>query len=80
MNQMQQQTADFGVKIQKDDIVKFELDGDVKKLTGKSGELYQTRSVILAMGASPRKVGFPGEEEFRGARRGLLLNLRRRAV
>ena len=66
MNQMQQQTADFGVKIQKDDIVKFELDGDVKKLTGKSGELYQTRSVILAMGASPRKVGFPGEAEFRG--------------
>lgn len=30
MNQMQQQTADFGVPIQKDDIVKFELEGDVK--------------------------------------------------
>lgn len=66
MHQMQQQTQDFGVAIKKDRIVKFDLDGDVKILTGESGHQYQTRSVIIATGASPRHAGFIGEDEFRG--------------
>lgn len=66
MHQMQQQTQDFGVAIKKDRIVKFDLDGEVKTLTGESGHQYQTRSVIIATGASPRHAGFVGEDEFRG--------------
>lgn len=66
MNKMQQQVADFGVKIDHDQVTKFDFDGDVKKLTTKSGKTYLARAVIIATGANPRKVGFKGEDEFRG--------------
>lgn len=66
MNQMQRQVADFGVTIKHDQIIKYDVDGEVKNLTGKSGQTYQARSVIIATGANPRKVGFPGEDKFRG--------------
>lgn len=66
MNQMQRQVADFGVTIKHDQIEKYDLGDEVKTLTGQSGQTYQARSVIIATGASPRKVGFPGEDEFRG--------------
>lgn len=66
MNQMQSQVVDFGVKISHDQIVKLDLDHDVKTLTGQSGTQYQSRAVIIATGAKPRKAGFKGEDEFRG--------------
>ena len=66
MNQMQRQVTDFGVAIKHDQIEKYDVTGEVKTLTGKSGQTYQARSVIIATGANPRKVGFPGEDEFRG--------------
>lgn len=66
MNQMQTQVTDFGVQIQHDQVVKYDLDHDVKVLTGNSGHEYHARSIIIATGAHPRKVGFPGEDQFRG--------------
>lgn len=66
MNQMQRQVTDFGVAIKHDQIEKYDVTGEVKTLTGKSGQTYQARSVIIATGANPRKVGFSGEDEFRG--------------
>lgn len=66
MNQMQKQVTDFGVKIAHDQVEKYQVDGEVKVLVGKSGKEYHARSVIIATGAKPRKVGFPGEDEFRG--------------
>lgn len=66
MNQLQQQVTAFGVQINHDQVVDFDLDGDIKTLVGKSGQKYQARSIIIATGANPKKVGFPGENEFRG--------------
>lgn len=66
MNQMQKQVTDFGVEIKHDAIEQFDIQGEVKTLVGKSGQTYQARSVIIATGANPKKVGFPGENEFRG--------------
>ncbi|MBD5806780.1 FAD-dependent oxidoreductase [Limosilactobacillus walteri] len=66
MNQMQKQVTDFGVEIKHDAIQKFDLNGEIKKLKGKSGQDYHARGVIIATGANPRKIGFPGENEFRG--------------
>lgn len=65
MNQMQKQTADFGVQITRDRIDGYDFNGDVKTLHGANKD-YQARAVILATGAHPRKVGFKGEDEFRG--------------
>lgn len=40
--------------------------GDVKLVKTRRGE-YETRTIIIATGASPKKLGVPGEEEFAGA-------------
>lgn len=66
MNQMQKQVTDFGVAIKHDQVEEYQLTGEVKVLVGKSGQKYRARSVIVATGAQPRKVGFTGEDEFRG--------------
>lgn len=66
MNKMQQQVADFGVEIKHDQVASYDLNGEVKVVTGQSGQEYHARSVIIATGANPKKVGFPGEDEFRG--------------
>ncbi|MBB1124519.1 FAD-dependent oxidoreductase [Limosilactobacillus albertensis] len=66
MNQMQKQVTDFGVEIKHDEITDFDIDGEVKTLVGKNGQKYTARSVIIATGANPKKIGFPGENEFRG--------------
>ncbi|GAF40595.1 thioredoxin-disulfide reductase [Agrilactobacillus composti DSM 18527 = JCM 14202] len=65
MQQMAQQADDFGVTIANDTITGLDLAGDVKVLHGKKQD-YRAYSVILATGAKPREVGFPGESEFRG--------------
>ncbi|KRK60636.1 hypothetical protein FC31_GL001252 [Limosilactobacillus antri DSM 16041] len=66
MNQMQKQVTDFGVAIKHDQVEEYQLTDEVKVLVGKSGQEYRARSVIVATGAQPRKVGFTGEDEFRG--------------
>lgn len=57
--------AGLGVKIINDTIFDIELQGNVKKLISKK-EVYEAKTVILATGASHRKLGCPGEEEFAG--------------
>lgn len=67
MNKMQKQVADFGVKIKHAEISDYgDLTADIKTLTDENGQTYQARSIIIAGGAKPREVGFPGEEQFRG--------------
>lgn len=66
MEEMRLQATDFGAEFATDDIVSVNLTGDVKVLTGQSGNRYQARAVMIATGASPNKIGFPGEAEFTG--------------
>lgn len=63
---MVEQCNEFGAEIKKDGIVELSLEGDIKTLTGNSGEVYQAKVVIIATGATPRKIGCPGEKEFTG--------------
>lgn len=65
MNKMQQQATHFGVRLAKDLITDYELKDDLKVLHG-SKQSYYARSVILAGGAKPRELDFPGEKQFRG--------------
>ncbi|QIL45862.1 FAD-dependent oxidoreductase [Vagococcus coleopterorum] len=66
MNEMRLQAEEFGTEFKTDEIVSAELNADVKVLTGKNGQTYQARAVMIATGASPNKIGFPGEQEFTG--------------
>lgn len=65
MEEMKQQALDFNVKFKEDAVVDIDLDKDIKIIKTKSEKL-QSRSVIIATGASPRKLGFTGEEKFTG--------------
>lgn len=62
---MKDQAEKFGCEFVMDEVVKAELVGDTKKITGKYGE-YEAKTVIIASGASPKFMGAKGEVEFAG--------------
>ncbi|MCL5046101.1 MAG: FAD-dependent oxidoreductase, partial [Actinobacteria bacterium] len=47
------------------DVEGLEVEGDVKTVKTAEGQ-FKARTLIIATGANPRKLGVPGEEEFRG--------------
>lgn len=47
-------------------IVKTDLRGDVKSITVDSGEVFEAPQVIIATGASWRKLNIPGEADYLG--------------
>ena len=62
---MAAQAEAFGCELVRDTIVSVELNGKNKILTGEKGG-YECKAVIIATGASPAKLGCPGEEDFTG--------------
>jgi len=62
---MQKQAERFGARIEMDIVTDVDLSSQPFKVTTYGGEL-ETQSLIVASGASPRKLGVPGEEEFSG--------------
>lgn len=59
------QAKSFGVNFLKDEVVDMDFSGKIKTIKTKTGE-FKTLSVVIATGASPRKLGFPGEQEYTG--------------
>ena len=62
---MRRQAEAFGAEFLLAEVTELDLSGDVKRVRTTRGEL-SCFAVLLATGASPRRVGFAGEEEFRG--------------
>lgn len=62
---MKSQAVSFGAEFKYDEIIEMDLEGDIKTLKSKKNE-YKARSIILATGAAPRKLGAPGEKELTG--------------
>jgi len=72
IEQMQKQVVSFGAEIKNSsEVTKLEKlpNGNIAVYCDK--EKYTTRAVILAPGSSYRKLGVPGEEEFRSAGAGV---------
>lgn len=66
-NTMKKQAKDFGCKIKSNvNIIKYTFEGDIKEVELKDGRKFQAKSVILAMGGSPRTLNIPGESTFQG--------------
>lgn len=63
---MVEQCEEFGCERVKDGVVDLDVTGDIKVITTESGKEIQTRTIIIATGASPRKLGAPGEKELTG--------------
>ena len=62
---MRRQAEKFGVKFRQAAVESVDLAGDIKKIRTAEGD-YEALAVIIATGSVPRKLGFIGEEEFRG--------------
>lgn len=62
---MVEQTDEFKAERIKDDIIEFDFSGKIKVLKGEK-DTYKAKSVIIATGAVPRKLGVPGEKELTG--------------
>ncbi len=65
MDQMREQALRFGADLRMEDVDAVSLDGPIKTVT-VGDETYQSRAVILAMGAAARHLGVPGEEALIG--------------
>jgi thioredoxin reductase (NADPH) len=66
MNRFRAQAERFGTRFVSDDVDRVELgDGGVQRVF-LGDEEHLARTVILAMGAEPRRLGIPGEMELSG--------------
>ena len=62
---MESQAKRFGVEIRYEEVLKLNLENDLKVVTTDT-DIYASRIVILAAGADPKKLDVPGEKEFYG--------------
>jgi thioredoxin reductase (NADPH) len=65
-NAMREQAEKFGMKTRMADIDHVELSSDIKVLHTTDGDQIRGKTIILSLGAKPRKLGVPGENEFLG--------------
>lgn len=63
---MVEQCEEFGAERRKAGVKSVDFSGDVKIINTDADEVLKARSIIIATGASPRKVGCPGEKELIG--------------
>lgn len=62
---MVEQVEEFGAQKLKDSILEVDFSKDIKVLKGEK-DVYKAKAVIVATGASPRKLDVPGEKELTG--------------
>ena len=65
MVQTKKQAQGFGVNFVEEEVVGMDFSQKIKTIKTKNAE-YKTLSVVIATGAAPRKLGFPGELEYTG--------------
>lgn len=66
MDKFRQHCDKFGVEFKRGMVsgLKMAADGFTKEVTTQDGQVYLTKSVIIATGANPRVLGIKGEREF----------------
>ena len=63
--QLKKQAEAFGVEIISGEVINMDFSKEIKEIRTSTNS-YKGYSVLIATGASPRKLGFPGEEEYTG--------------
>lgn len=64
MRNLENQTESFGAQLIDDTITKVDFNTWPFTLYGQDNEIYHALTVIIATGATPRKLGVPGEDQF----------------
>lgn len=65
VEKMKTQVENFGLAIQLEEVVEMELSPEKKVVVTNKGK-FETKTLILATGATPRKLGIEGEELLTG--------------
>ena len=63
--QMEQQAKQFGVNTANTRVKQLQLEGQLKRIETEDGS-FLARAVVIATGATPRKLGLPREQELTG--------------
>ncbi len=63
---MQKQAKRFGARVEIDVVEKVDLKTHPFRLETQNGNTYEAKALIVATGASPRRLGVPGEKELTG--------------
>lgn len=62
---MEQQAKNFGLEFKTGDVESLEIEGKIKNIKLKDGSI-STKTIIIASGCYPRKLGVPGENALFG--------------
>ena len=65
VQKMTEQAKRFGLDIKANEVAALDLSDPIKKITLSDG-MITTHTIIIATGASPKKLGVPGEDTFLG--------------
>ncbi len=63
---MAEQARSFGVEFVYDEVCAVSLDGEIKSATTKRNGVIEAKTLIIATGASPKKLGLPKEDNLIG--------------
>lgn len=66
MKAMAAHAQGFGAEIIKELVTEVELEGEIKTVRTRKGNIYSARAIILASGSQPRMLNIPGEGRLRG--------------
>ncbi len=66
MNQFRAQAERFGTRFVSDDATEVELSDGGAQVVRIGKQEYRAKSIVLAMGAEPKRLGIPGETELAG--------------
>jgi len=66
INKFKQQTVNFGVEMKDDEVKQIEKTAEGNFLLHTNRETFEAKTVIVAMGLSPRRLAVDGEIEFNG--------------
>lgn len=65
MGKIYRQAVDLGAEVEYEEVIEIVDKGEYKEIIGED-EKYQTKTVILAVGAEDKKLDIPGEEKLAG--------------
>ena len=65
-DQITDQAMALGADMELENVIRVELEGDIKKVYTEEGSVYEARALILAVGVKHRMLGLPGEDELVG--------------
>ena len=63
---MRRQAENFDVEIKTEKVVDLDLSNTIKQIKTSEGNTYSAVGIVVATGARPKTLGFPGEKEYTG--------------